>query len=170
MAAIENKHVFIGLGGNLGEPLELFRRARQRLRQHPQISGLKSSALYRSPPVGGPVGQPDYLNAALELQTDLSPKNLLHFCQALEQEAGRTREIHWGPRTLDIDLLFFADVVASDPELTLPHPLLHLRRFALEPLKDLAPEFRHPLLHISVAALLNALPVEAGLLRIKERW
>lgn len=170
MTASDNKRVFLGLGGNLGEPLELFRQARQRLLEHPQIAELKSSALYRTPPVGGPAGQPDYLNAVLELETDLSAGELLVLCQALEHEGGRTREIHWGPRTLDIDLLFFANVVSAEPELTLPHPRLHLRRFALEPLKDLAPGFRHPLLDRSVVDLLAELPLEAGLSRIKEIW
>jgi 2-amino-4-hydroxy-6-hydroxymethyldihydropteridine diphosphokinase len=170
MIATDTERVFLGLGGNLGEPLELFRQARQRLLEHPQIAALRSSGLYSTPPVGGPAGQPDYLNAALELQTDLSAVELLHVCQALEHEAGRTREIHWGPRTLDIDLLFFADDVVQDQELTLPHPRLHLRRFALEPLKDLAPGFCHPLLHRSVAELLEALPTEVGFSRIKEIW
>jgi 2-amino-4-hydroxy-6-hydroxymethyldihydropteridine diphosphokinase len=170
MSITEKKRVFLGLGGNLGEPLNLFVKARQRLQAHPQIDQLKSSALYRTPPVGGPKGQPDYLNAVLEFQTELRAEELLVFCQTLEHEAGRVREVHWGPRTLDIDVLFYADAVFNQTELTLPHPQLHLRRFVLEPLKDLAPEYRHPQLDKTVDELLVALPVEAGLTCIKEIW
>lgn len=151
--------VFIGLGGNLGEPLAWFRHARQRLTEHPQIDLVASSPLYKTAPVGGPAGQPDYLNAVVELKTNLPPLALLSLCLAMEQDAGRKRTEHWGARTLDLDLLLYGQQIHSMTNLTLPHPCLHQRRFALQPLYDLAPEFNHPVFHQTVADLLQVLPV-----------
>ena len=170
MTERSRSRAFLGLGGNLADPLYQFRRAREQLADHPDIELRSSSPLYRTPPVGGPQGQPDYLNAVLEVGTELSPEELLQLCQRLETHAGRTRELHWGPRTLDIDLLFFADLTCSEKRLTLPHPRLHQRHFVLLPLNDLAPQLQHPLLEKSVAQLLTALPPAEGISRICETW
>lgn len=130
---------YLGLGANLGDPAATLAAARDALARLPQSRLLACSALYRTAPVGGPPGQPDYLNAAVALATSLPPTALLAHCLALEERFGRLRCEPWGPRTLDIDLLLYDDLVLDSPDLVLPHPRLHLRHFVLEPLCDLAP-------------------------------
>lgn len=162
--------VFIGLGGNLEDPLTRFREARQALGQHSRTEIVASSPLYQTAPVGGPAGQPDYLNAVLELTTGLALIELLDFCLELEQRAGRRRTVSWGARPLDLDLLFADDCVCVTSRLILPHPRLHLRRFVLQPLYDLAPELIHPVLGQGVARLLESLPDKAGVTQIQRVW
>lgn len=162
--------VFIGLGGNLGEPLARFLEVRQALDAHRQISVVASSHLYRTAPVGGPAGQTDYLNAVLELTTSLAPLELLDYCRELEQRGGRQREVRWGARTIDIDLLLIDDLACSTPQLTLPHPRLHERLFVLQPLSDLAADQIHPLSGRTMAELLTSLPRSAGDIQLQGAW
>lgn len=143
---------YIGLGSNIGDCGGYLSTALKKLAEHPQIRVEKVSAFIRTKPVG-PVEQPDFLNACAELSTSLSPTDLLRFLQQLEQEAGRTREIHWGPRTLDLDILLYDDLVSDDETLTLPHPEMHKRMFVLEPMCEIAPEAVHPGLHRSMEEL-----------------
>ena len=98
------------------------------------------SHVYETEPVGGPDGQGPYLNMVVEVDTDLSPTELLELCQKLEADAGRVRDEAWGPRTLDVDILFYGDVDIDTTELRIPHPRMHERRFVLQPLADIAPE------------------------------
>jgi len=163
-------NIFLGLGGNLGTPLDFFREARQQLSQHQHIVLHASSPLYRCPAVGGPAEQPDYLNAVLEVSTGLSPHQLLGICAGIEQACGRTRKVRWAARTLDIDLLLFGQSVSDDPLLTLPHPRLHDRHFVLLPLVDLAPELRHPCLQRTVSQLLQDLPEPTGITKLSDIW
>ncbi len=161
---------FLGLGGNLGEPLAAFRRTRSRLVATPGIGECRSSALYRTPALGGPPGQPDYLNAALMLRTSLTPRDLLCCCQQLEKDAGRQRDVPWGPRTLDIDLLFYADWQISEPDLVVPHPHLTERHFVLLPLVDLDPDWRHPVAGLKMQELLERLPPAENIRLLKRDW
>jgi len=161
---------FLGFGANLGVPLEQFRSARRQLDNHPRIDVQASSPLYRTPAIGGPPGQPDYLNGVLAILTDLPPEQMLQTCRSLESAAGRTRGIHWGPRPLDIDLLFFSDLVLDTPRLCLPHPRLHQRHFVLLPLVDLAPQLRHPQLKKTARELLESLPAAVGISKLEEHW
>ena len=169
---IQNNYsrAFLGLGGNLDHPLNNFRRARISLATHELVDVVASSALYRTPPIGGPEGQPDFLNAVVEIHTGLLPLELLQLCWQIEDSAGRVRDLHWGPRTLDIDLLLIDELILETPVLTLPHPRMHQRHFVLLPLNDMAPQVKHPILHETVNNLLNALPEVEGITRINDTW
>lgn len=162
--------VFIGLGGNLGEPLARFLEVRQAFESHPQIAVVASSSLYRTVPVGGPAGQPDYLNAVLELATSLPPLALLDYCLELERRGGRRRGVRWGARTIDIDLLLVDNLMCSTSRLTLPHPHLHERSFVLQPLAELAADLIHPRSGRMVSEMLSSLPRAAGDIQLQGAW
>lgn len=135
---------YIGIGSNLGDPTFQVGRAIQALATLPFCHPIAHSPLYRTAPVGGPPGQPDYINAVAALDTGLTPQQLLMVLRTLELGHGRTRSVRWGPRTLDLDLLLYDRLVSTDPRLTLPHPRLHERAFVLYPLRDVAPNLDIP--------------------------
>ncbi|MDT8421537.1 MAG: 2-amino-4-hydroxy-6-hydroxymethyldihydropteridine diphosphokinase [Desulfuromonadales bacterium] len=165
-----DNRVFLGLGANLGQPLEQLQEARKLLSRHRCIDITASSPLYRTPALGGPAGQPDYGNAVLQLTTSLPPRELLDCCLEIEAACGRTRTARWAPRTLDIDLLFYGQTLIEEPGLVLPHPRLHVRHFVLLPLADLAPELKHPRLNQTIGDLLHGLPAPEGICKIMEKW
>lgn len=127
---------YIGLGSNLDNPITQVRQAISALATLPlsQLSGV--SSLYASRPIG-PQGQPDFINAVVALKTSLSPLALLDQLQSLEQRHRRKRERHWGPRTLDLDLLLYNQQTITYPRLSVPHPHMHERAFVLAPLAEL---------------------------------
>ena len=170
MTEHKQHQAFLALGGNLEDPQLAFCQACRALQAHPQIKLRQASSLYRTPAVGGPSGQPDYLNAVIEISTELTAAQLLTLCQQLEATAGRTREIRWAPRTLDIDLLLFDDLTIDTTDLTLPHPRMQDRQFVLQPLVEIAPELQHPQLKTSVSTLLQNLPAAAGIVRLTGKW
>lgn len=136
---------YIGLGSNLDYPAAQLRRALTELSGLPNTRIASHSNFYQSKPLG-PQDQPDYLNAVAALQTRLEPQDLMLNLRAIEEAHGRWRSLvnRWGPRTLDLDLLLYADMVMQTPELTLPHPELHKRSFVLYPLAELAPDLIIP--------------------------
>ena len=134
---------WIGLGSNLEDPQQQVQQALEELDTLPQTRRLQSSRLYRSPPMG-PADQPDYINAVAELETGLEPQALLEALQAIEQAHARKRERHWGPRTLDLDILLYGDWQIDTASLKVPHPGLHERAFVLYPLYELAPGLEIP--------------------------
>ncbi len=138
-----DKVCYIGLGSNLDEPRRQVEHALQALRALPECQLLHHSSLYRSDPVGPP-NQPDYINAVAMLGTTLAPEALLDRLQQLEQDQRRVRLEHWGPRTLDLDLLLYADQVIDTPRLQVPHPWMHTRSFVLYPLAELTPTLQLP--------------------------
>ena len=134
----------VGLGANLGEREETLRRALELLAETAGIEVVAVSSLRETDPVGY-LDQPRFLNGAAALETSLSPRELLDALLSVERELGRTREgARFGPRAVDLDLLLYADAQLDEPGLTLPHPRLHERRFALEPLAELDPELVVP--------------------------
>jgi 2-amino-4-hydroxy-6-hydroxymethyldihydropteridine diphosphokinase len=129
---------YVGFGGNLGDPASTLRAAAAELgRRAGRVRA--ASPVYRSAPVGV-TNQPPFLNAVASLDTPLSADALLDVLLAIEAEQGRVRDVRWGPRTLDLDLLWFDGELRDDPRLTLPHPRAHEREFVLRPLCDLAPD------------------------------
>lgn len=145
---------YIGIGSNLAHPHAQVLRAVEGLRAIPASRLLAVSPWYGSHPVGGPTGQPDYINGVACLQTRLAPLALLDALQAIEQQQGRERHTRWGARTLDLDLLLYGDDSIDDERLTVPHPRLAERAFVLVPLADLAPGLQLPN-GCSVASLLR---------------
>lgn len=148
--------VFIALGSNMGERLKYLERAVSNLGEDICFRNIRVSDYIETVPYGG-VEQEDFLNGVLEAETLYSPGELLARIQKEEQLAERKREIHWGPRTLDLDILFYDDLILTDRELTVPHPDMKNRRFVLEPLAVLAPSFVHPVYHRTVSDLLREL-------------
>jgi len=128
------KHVaFVGLGSNLADPVAQVSRALVALGSLPKTRVVRSSSLYRSAPVGY-LQQPDFINAVAQLETELAPRTLLDTLLALEHECGRTRDFCNAPRTLDLDVLLYDDLIHHEHGLTIPHPQMHLRAFVLQPL------------------------------------
>ncbi|MCY7313778.1 MAG: 2-amino-4-hydroxy-6-hydroxymethyldihydropteridine diphosphokinase [Pseudoxanthomonas sp.] len=136
---------FIGLGGNLGDAAGTLRSALLALERIPRSRLVSASRLFRTP-AWGRQQQPDFINAAAHLETSLPPRELLEALLAIEREFGRERDPaqRWGPRTLDLDLLLYAQTVMDEPGLRLPHPHLHERAFALLPLLEVAPDLHIP--------------------------
>ncbi len=148
--------VYIGIGSNLGDRKGTIRSALEQLTKEPGVQSVEASSLYETEPVGGPPGQNRYLNAVARLETTLPPGGLLAVLQRIELQLGRVRRERWGPRTIDLDLLLYDDLVIDTPDLVIPHPCMHERRFVLEPLAAIAPHMVHPVLQRTIAALLDA--------------
>lgn len=136
--------VYLALGSNLGDRLGHFRAGSEALARHPDIRIIKKSRVYETEPIGGPAGQAHFLNAVSQLETSLSPRELLMLLLEIERAQGRERLLHWGPRTLDLDLLLYGAEIIREPDLIVPHPRLTERAFVLEPLAELAPNLEVP--------------------------
>ncbi len=133
--------VYIALGTNLGDRLANLRAAIKSL--PPDVSVLAESHVYETPPWGY-ADQPPFLNMAIKAETDLAPEPLLTYLKQLEVELGREQNFRWGPRLIDLDILFYDELVVNTPPLVIPHPRLHERAFVLVPLLDVAPDLVHP--------------------------
>jgi 2-amino-4-hydroxy-6-hydroxymethyldihydropteridine diphosphokinase len=133
--------VYLALGTNLGDRRANLRAAVEALA--PAVRVMDASGIYETP-AWGYEDQPPFLNMALKADTDLAPEALLAYLKKLESELGRTPSFHWGPRLIDIDILFYDGIMLDTPPLTIPHPRLHERAFVLVPLADIAPDLLHP--------------------------
>ena len=150
------KKAYLSIGSNMGDKQKYLEEAIDKLGSASRIRKVKVSDFLVTKPYGG-VEQDDFLNAALEIETLYTPMELLRFLQKTELEAGRERKIHWGPRTLDLDILFYENVISDSKELMIPHPDMQNREFVLKPLAELCPYYVHPLLGKSVGQMLNEL-------------
>lgn len=129
---------YLSLGSNIEPKLKYLSRALKLLQQQ-GIQILQASSIYQTPPWGNTNQQP-FLNMVVKISTLLSPFDLLHQCQHIEKQLDRVREVHWGPRTIDIDILLYEEVIYNSEELTLPHPSMHQRGFVLVPLQEISPQ------------------------------
>ena len=145
---------FIGVGSNLGDRKQTIHQAEQKLSKVKGIKFVKSAHLYETQPVGGPK-QDLFLNTVWEIETDLSARELLTALFQIESDFGRKRLEKNGPRTIDLDILFYGDEVIKEEALTIPHPRLHERWFVLKPLWDLRSDYVHPVLKKSICELLD---------------
>lgn len=157
---------YLSVGSNMGDRGANLRFALKSLAERDGIQPLRGSAIYETSP-WGPVAQENFLNACIELETSLSPDELLTVCQDIEHAAARSREVHWGPRTLDIDILLYDEITIETPRLTIPHPRMKERMFVLVPLMEL--EEAVPVLG-SLSDLLEALPPQGLIARTEEKW
>ncbi len=158
---------YIGIGSNLGDPVQNCDLAIRAMTGDKRNRVIEVSPFYRTEPVGKK-DQNWFVNAVAALETSRSPRELLEFLQALEHEMGRERKEKWGPRIIDLDILFYNEQVVRGEDLVVPHPRLHERRFVLTPLNDIAPHLRHPLLKKSISELLTELPEGEKVILLRE--
>jgi 2-amino-4-hydroxy-6-hydroxymethyldihydropteridine diphosphokinase len=163
---------YIGVGSNLGDRLSMITEAARRLANHKCITEIASARVYETVPVGE-AGTEHFYNTVFALDVCLTPMGVLEVLQGIEADLGRATAprgsasgTRLGPRTIDLDLLFYEDLVFQNDELTIPHPFLHQREFVLRPLCDLAPQLCHPELGLSMHDLLTALPPSGTVLGV----
>lgn len=152
--------VYLAVGSNMGDKHQYIQGGLSALDAHPEIRMRRVSEIIRTKPYGG-VDQEDYLNGALEIETLLTPNELLEVLHRIEGVAGRQRNIRWGPRTLDLDILFYDKLTFEDEELVIPHVDLQNRYFVLKPMAEIAPYFRHPIFQKTIQELLADLEEQA---------
>ena len=160
---------FIGIGSNLGDREFLIRKAVEALRELPRTMLLRVSSLYDTDPVGD-VDQPPFLNAVAWLETELDARTLLWHLLLIEKRMGRVRSQRWGPRSIDLDLLFHGEQSIDEPDLKVPHPEAHLRAFVLRPLQELDPDFKHPLTGEPLRKMIQKLPPTPGVRKGGRFW
>lgn len=154
--------VYLALGSNVGDREEYIEQAVFLISKLKGVEMIKRSTNYETDAEGN-ADQPKFINAALEIRTTLSPHKLLDELQTIENALGREREVEWGPRTIDIDILLFGNQVISDDRLQIPHPLMHERLFVLQPLKEIAPRAMHPMLEKSISTIYDERKAEIGI-------
>ncbi len=162
-----NSEIFIALGSNLGDREGNLLKAIALIGKLPETRITAVSSFYDTEPVGG-ISRENFLNAVIRLTSSMPPQELIKELLQIEISIfGRKRILHWGPRNIDLDILFYgSEIIHQPPELLIPHPRLHERRFVLAPLADIAPEFIHPAYGRSVRDLLDSLPPGGNVTRV----
>jgi dihydroneopterin aldolase / 2-amino-4-hydroxy-6-hydroxymethyldihydropteridine diphosphokinase len=155
---------YIGLGSNMGDKRANCQMAVEHLSEAGRI--ISVSSFYYTEPVGYKE-QEDFINAVATLETNRSPAELLSICHAIEDRLGRRRTVRWGPRTVDLDILLYGDLVLTRSDLVIPHPLMSIRRFVLAPLVEIAPAVMHPVLHKTMIQLLRELQTSHTVMKCK---
>jgi len=150
------RHVFVGIGSNLGDPRKNCSAGVDAILGDTRVGLSARSSLYITSPVS-PIDQPDFVNCAVRFSWEGDPLSLLALLRGIEEQMGRTREVHWGPRTLDLDVLLMDDLVLDGEALTVPHPGLHVRRFALVPCLEIDPDLVHPRFKQPLRAFLDSI-------------
>jgi 2-amino-4-hydroxy-6-hydroxymethyldihydropteridine diphosphokinase len=148
---------YVALGANLGDRRANIRSAVAALDATPGARVTRVSSLIENPAVGGPEGSPAFLNGVAEVETTLDPHALLARLLEIERGLGRERRTRWAPRSIDLDVILYGQRIIDAPDLKIPHPLMHERRFVLEPLAEIAPDVMHPVLKQSVRSLLDGI-------------
>ncbi len=156
---------FIGIGSNVGDKVRNCRRAIAQITHHKQNRLIAQSSLYKTEPIGY-IQQDWFINCVIEIETGLAAIALLHVLEDIEQSMGRRRTFKWGPRIIDLDILFFNDDIIGCEELTIPHPELQKRAFVLVPLREIAAGYIHPLLKKSISQLLAQLGEGGGIEKV----
>ena len=155
---------YIGFGSNIGDRLAHIQNAIHTLSKTEGITLQKISSVYKTDPVGYEA-QAHFLNGVAAIQTDFPPLSLLHALKNIETTAGRQHRIRWGPREIDLDILIYGDLYLQTEKLIIPHPEMHLRRFVLVPLAEIAPDLVHPVFQETVQTLLNSLEDDKSVLK-----
>ena len=158
---------YIALGSNVGDRVQNLRTALDHMKKSKGLKVFQVSSFYRTEPMGYE-DQDWFINAAAECSTSLLPLQLMYLLQSIEEKMERHTPFKWGPRSIDLDILFFGNRIIDEPELTVPHPLLEQRRFVLEPLAELAPDFVHPFGKKTVRELLDDLGTAQQVEKIQE--
>lgn len=155
---------YIGFGSNIGDRLAHIQNAIQVLSETEGITLQKISSIYKTDPVGYEA-QAQFLNGVAAIQTSLSPLSLLHTLKDIETAVGRQHRIRWGPREIDLDILIYGDSCLQTEKLIIPHPEMHLRRFVLVPLAEIAPSLIHPVFQETIQTLVNRLEDDKSVLK-----
>lgn len=163
------RKVYVGIGSNLGDREFLIRKAVESLRDLPRTQVIRVSSLYDTDPVGE-TEQPPFLNAVAWIETELPPRELLWQMLLIEKRMGRVRSRRWGPRPIDLDLLFYDEQITDEPDLIVPHPEAHRRAFVLLPLSELDPEFRHPATGETIRRMIQKLPPNPPVRKLGRFW
>jgi 2-amino-4-hydroxy-6-hydroxymethyldihydropteridine diphosphokinase len=159
--------VYIGIGSNQGDPVENCRRAIGGIVSDGRNRLVRCSSFYRTEPMGRK-DQDWFVNGVVLVETSLGPGQMLEFLLSLEKEMGRVRRERWGPRVIDLDILFYGEEIIDEENLQVPHPRLHERRFVLIPLKEIAPDLKHPRLGKTISQILAASEREEKVFPLQE--
>lgn len=155
------KTCYLSIGSNLGDRKGYLDLVHDAISQDTHIKEMAQSSYIETAP-HGVLDQPNFLNAVLKVSTFLTPSKLLNFCQQIERQAGRSKTRHWGERTLDVDILLYSNEIIRENDLTIPHPELHLRDFVLSPLCEIDPHIIHPVKHMSMLEIKQALDAKTA--------
>lgn len=164
------KSAYLGLGSNLGNRMAFLRGGRDLLISRRDIILTLFAGIYEAKAIGGPPESPSFLNTVLQIQTSLQPYELLEVCLEVEEQFGRTRGSHWAPRTMDIDILMYADLILTDERLTVPHPRLTERAFVLVPLSQIATDIMHPVSQKTIGELASECPGTDDVALVRTSW